>query len=666
DLNGVYAVGLRSQVWRRAAFNKGVRQIAQRDAAFLVDALYRSQSGGFYGWAIDPRTHRPVPELLDGEVPNPDPIVGHFGVLGTSALADMTGEISAGYWMAVESAWRSAQRVNGGWPDTARAGEITPPETVAATAAGLATLYLTQEHAHYLDGLQCAGNAADRNIDAGVSWLARNVERLHDEETFRALFVVQNAASGGGHRYFGNVDWQKMVLDHVIWRQNGDGSFGRESPANPRKIPDTAFALMFLARVRMPVIVNKLDYEQFVSGPKSWNERPRDVANITRWVGWQIERPLNWRTVTLRSSLADWQEAPILWVSGRDMLDLANADVPKLKRYIEAGGLVFGNADGGNKAFADSFKELGQLMFPLYRFRELPQSHVIYTGEQFNAKNWRQPVSLEGMSNGIRELMILAPGDFGRSFQAQAFTGSHEAVPQAFANLCLYATDKSGHVPAESLIVPPSNNSPPTRTTRVARLKYAGNWNPEPAGWPRLADHLRRITHDGTGLSVEPIDLGDGTLLTSGMSIAHLTGTDTLQLAPAQLEELRKFVKQGGTLIVDAAGGSTDFAKSAEAALLQLFPDAGGFPILAASHPVYQSGQRIEKFRYRDAAQRVFGRLNVPRLRAAEIDGRARIFFSAEDISAGLVGQHVDGIVGYTPETALGIMSNILLYSSGE
>jgi hypothetical protein len=34
---------------------------------------------------------------------------------------------------------------------------------------------------------------------------------------------------------------------------------------------------------------------------------------------------------------------------------------------------------------------------------------------------------------------------------------------------------------------------------------------------------------------------------------------------------------------------------------------------------------------------------------------------SREDLSAGLVGEQIDGIVGYTPDTATDIMRNIIL-----
>ena len=40
------------------------------------------------------------------------------------------------------------------------------------------------------------------------------------------------------------------------------------------------------------------------------------------------------------------------------------------------------------------------------------------------------------------------------------------------------------------------------------------------------------------------------------------------------------------------------------------------------------------------------------------------VFFSPEDLTAGLVGQPTDGILGYDPATATDIMRNIVVYAA--
>ena len=65
---------------------------------------------------------------------------------------------------------------------------------------------------------------------------------------------------------------------------------------------------------------------------------------------------------------------------------------------------------------------------------------------------------------------------------------------------------------------------------------------------------------------------------------------------------------------------------------------------------------------YREHAKRVLGSSRAPRLRGIEINGRLAVIYSREDLSAGLVGQAVDGIIGYDPATATALMARILLH----
>ena len=44
------------------------------------------------------------------------------------------------------------------------------------------------------------------------------------------------------------------------------------------------------------------------------------------------------------------------------------------------------------------------------------------------------------------------------------------------------------------------------------------------------------------------------------------------------------------------------------------------------------------------------GQARCPRVRGINVKGRVAVFYSREDLSAGMVGQPVDGITGYTPE----------------
>lgn len=163
-------------------------------------------------------------------------------------------------------------------------------------------------------------------------------------------------------------------------------------------------------------------------------------------------------------------------------------------------------------------------------------------------------------------------------------------------------------------------------------------------------------------------------LLTSAapaFQVASLTGTGPLTLTDEARTEIAAFVNTGGTLIVDAAGGDARFATTARAELAKIFPPPAGQAVgqlLSPQDNAYRlRGVTIEHFSYRSFARgKIDGSLKVPHLRGITIGNRVAVFFSAEDLANGLVGEETDGVIGYRPETATAIMRNILLYAVGD
>jgi hypothetical protein len=420
--------------------------------------------------------------------------------------------------------------------------------------------------------------------------------------------------------------------------------------------------------------MNKLEYELDTHGDKAraanWNQRPRDAANVTNWIGRQLEREVRWQIVNLKSPPEDLHDAPILYLAGNQALTLSDKDTEALRAFAQQGGLILGHADCSNPVFATAFKKLGTKLFPPYEFRELPADHLIYN-EIYPRKKWRNPPRVQGLSNGVRELMILLPaGDPARFWQTGAVLG-HEPVYELMANLFLYATEhRDLRIKPETWLVTPQPNVTPPTTLRVARLSFEGNWNPEPAGWPRLAAILHN--QNAVELKIDTVKLGENKLAaavkpddTQGFRLAHLTATGKVKLRDAQRAELKTFVESGGTLFVDAAGGDPQAAESLEAELAAI---AGVKAVpLPLDSPLYKNlGMPAMDVAYRPfAMKRTLGQIKGPRLRAITVKGRPAIFFSPEDISAGLVGEAMDGIFGYTPDSAVAIARAVVMTAAG-
>lgn len=650
DTSGVYALGVRCQVWLALPQTTDTKRAMAKDAAALRAGLITDGDGkGFYAYNPSQKAW----SLSRAQ----------YAVLGMWAASQAGVEVPKGYWQLIEKAWIDAQDPSGAWAYKAEPTD-EHPITPGITAVGIATLYILQDELHAAESAVPRGNIVNPNIDKGMKWIIDNFSKVATDEKYprdfpySTIFAIERIGLASGLKYFGTIDWYEKGTNWLLGKQYNNGAW----PAEFGNVPSTCFAMLFLSRGRAPNAINKLDYTlPSARKPAPWNQRPRDVANASRWIGRQLERDINWQIVNLASAVEDWFDAPILYVSGSEELALDDPARQKIKLFIEQGGIVLGNADAQSRPFATSFRKLGQDLFPEYEFRELPADHVIYTSQQFSRDKWRSKPSVLALSNDVRELMILLPqGDLARTWQTQTLAGREEHW-QLISNLFLYGADQTNlRRRGESHWVARNDSITAVRKVSLARLKYAGNWDPEPGGWRRLT----ALLHNRNRLDVEvsAVDLGGDSL--DAFKLAHLTGTGGFKLDEPARQKLRAFLDAGGTLLMDAAGGSSEFATAMEREAAALIPDAPVIP-LQRDHPMLKlAGAEIKTFGYRPHAARMLGSLkNEPRLKAIELKGRIAIVLSREDLSAGLVGQPVDGIVGYDPATATEIVSRIVLYA---
>ncbi len=674
EINGTYAIAMRAQLWylmppgKRKEFAEVMKKDREilitnmRGGKSLLGGARRPPAGG--GPMIGPGGVDPNEEFkgfyrYTADDNGYDHSASQFGVLGMWALEQAGMESPNGYWKIVEDAWLKDQdKATGGW-NYGPLFRPMQPITPTMTAAGVATLFITQDYLHMKDALDCKGNISNKAIEAGMKWMTTNFNQVFKSEwPFYALYGVERIGLASGYKYLGTIDWYEIGSDKLVGLQQPDGGWGTAF--------DTSFALLFLVRGRAPVVMNKLEYAIDFHGEKNagtnWNERPRDAANVTRWMSRQFERDLNWQIVNLKGSVDDLHDAPILYITGNQVLNLTAEDEAKLKEFVNQGGLILGNADCGHLGFATSFKKLGAKLFPPGEFKELPAGHIVFNNFYQRSK-WKGGLSVQGLNNGARELMILfASADPSRIWQTGTY-GAREEAWQFLANLYLYMSEKKDfRFKGDTYILKPDANVQASKTAKLARLQYAGNWDPEPGSWKRESAVLHNEAQ--LDLTVETIRLGEGKL--AGYKLAHLTSTNKFKLSDKEREELKAFIAGGGTLIADACGGNGEAANSLETELAAL--STAKIDILKQDHPLYTGlGMPADKIEYRPfASKQHLGGVHGPRLRGAEVNNKLAIIYSPEDLSVGMVGQAVDGIIGYTPASSAALMKAVVVYASGQ
>ena len=646
-IDGTYALAMRCQVWSFLPKSNETRGLIARDARALRDSVkLKGDSEGLFGYYDD----RKAAGRYDHSCSN-------YGVLGLWACAESGALIERSVWQSFEEGWRKHQYEDGSWSyvwHKDRSGTETEP-TASMTSAGVATLFITLEYLHSMDGVNCTGNVSDEHIDRGMKWVAENFNKFTERHPFYTLYNYERIGVASGHKYFGSINWYDVGADYLVRRQGKDGNWG--------SLQDTCFAMLFLNRGRAPVAIAKLNYD--IDGKAgSWNQRPRDVANIVRWTGRQIERDLNFQIVNLKAPVEELLEAPILFISGSDALSFTAEEQEKLRAYVRQGGMIVGNADCGRKAFSESFVKLSEQLFPQYKLRELPENHPVFTEELFRRSNWKAVPEVLALGNGARDFMLLFPSqDPARHWQARLFEGEREAHAQLMTNIVLYAVEKKNlRYKGEVVTIAMNEKVKATKAVKVARLRYDGNWDPEPAGWQRLATVMHN--DQAVTLQTQPVQAGSGAL-SKDFAALHITGTGPIALSEAGKAELKKYIEEGGTLIMDAAGGSSEFGFRAGTLLQEMYPEAQ-LTVLKPDHPAYAAGKTpLVEVAFRPFAHKITGKARLPRLRAIEAKGRVIAFLSPEDLSVGLVGHPVDGITGYEPKSAAATMSHMILYAAG-
>ena len=574
-----------------------------------------------------------------------------YGLLGVWAGAEVGMEVPDSYWKAVEHHWVSSQLRTGEW--SYRRSDQNG--YYAMTCAGVASLLVTHD---YLDVPMRKG-AMGRppysiSLAAGLSWLDQqdngvNIPNPNTHYLGYDLFGIERVGLASGFKYFGSHDWYRELAARIVPLQFANGAWGHEDHGLDCVV-DTAYTLLFLSRGRHPVMMTKLKFDKY------WDNRPRDIANLARFAGKELERPLNWQVVGINHDWSDWFDSPVLYIASQQPPQFKEEDYRRLRSFVLAGGLIFTQADGASAAFNAWVPELAKQIAPDYPLKPLPENSPIYS---IQYKLSPQPALL-GVSNGARLLLIHCPSDLAIHWQDRA-TKTYRWAFELGSNVFLYASGKPElRNRLSSPYLPPAPN-PPADKRSIALLEYAGNSNPEPAAWYRFA----RFMQWETGIGITPQPMPIESLTPNAAPIAALTGTDAIKLSAVQTEALHSYVESGGILLIDSCGGENAFTRSIRDELLpQQFADATEQP-LPPDHPLFKGLSRGQSnaspLRLRPFAIDRLGAL-APQIRLLKL-GRGYILFSPLDLTSGLLGTHTWGILGYEPSSAQTFLKNLVQWS---
>ena len=167
--------------------------------------------------------------------------------------------------------------------------------------------------------------------------LPRRPELRH-RPAVEALLSLRPGAGGTARR----ASASSASTTGTAWAPRSSSTSRTGSPASGkardrgRQVVATSFALLFLAKGRAPVLVNKLRH-----GPRGdWNNDPDDVRNLVAVVSRDWKNLLTWQVVDPAiASVADLLQAPIVFFNGHKVPELNAQAKQNLRDYVEQGGL---------------------------------------------------------------------------------------------------------------------------------------------------------------------------------------------------------------------------------------------------------------------------------------------------------------------------------------
>jgi len=645
-----YTIAMRACAYRAAVAHDAKEYITPLRAD--VRTLIRMLRGGSYGYFDPGRYGRKPHHAWDNSN-------GQYGVLGVWMGLLENIEIPRAYWQRVMDHWKRYQKPDGSWgyrDDATRAGMC---------AAGVASMFVCFDSLRSRDFLRCSLNfETDRDyrvIKKGLDWFDQNFEGSmrgrvplgHGNSIYYYLYGIERIGLASGYKYFGKADWYKIGAERLLREQQGNGRW-----AGPwGDVVSTSYALLFLCRGRNAILFNKLEFAG------DWNNRPRDLAFLTRWLSRKYENTVNWQIVNLRAPITDLHDAPILYISGAKGPKFSKGDLDKLRTFVNQGGTLFSVTECNGAGFKEGMLDAYGKMFPDYKVTQCPPDHPLYT---IYFKLRGRP-RFYVVSNGARVLAVHTDTDLSQSWQGNR-TATAKYAFEAAANVYMYVTDMSRSLRRRGVALWPAKAGfTPKRTVKIARVKYKGNYDPEPLAYGRFAIVMGRETRTRVDVTA-PMPAAQ--VPASGAHLAVLTGTSALTLSETERDALKKFVASGGTLFLDAFGGdppgtkSTGFYKSAAGMLRAMYPGQD-LRRISITSPLYSvDGLKIARVAWRRSTKMRMGGVSSPDLRAIMVNGRAAVILSRHDITAGLLGCPAASVYGYSVRTAFKLMRNISIFAA--
>ncbi len=661
-----YVVSLQTMVLAEAG-RKEDQQRIQRNVDWLI-ATRILDGDRLLGWGYGNRGSHQV-----------DNSNSQYALLGLHAGKTAGAKIERAVWQAIQDFYLRTQQGDHGWIYSP--GRST---TLTMTTAGLCGLLIagmelnTGRETLQVDGTatSCGVYVENRPVANALGWVGRHFRFEVPQGTFYNLYGIERTGRLSGLRFLGDHDWYREGCEFLVHRQRENGSWQESAGRDRSPVISTSFALLFLSKGRMPVLISKL-----VHGPgDDWNNDRHDARNLVEYASRELftRQPLAWQIFDasrvevknqddLMNLVGELLPSPIVYFNGHQAPRFTAVEKALLKQYLEQGGFLLAEACCGRKEFDRGFQALMKELFPDNPLKLLSPEHPIW-----RAHAVVPPRELYGIEFGCKTVVVYSPTDLSCWWESNQFqSGAGQLAFRLGGNIIAYATGleapKPRLTPATVLRSDNEGKKIPRGYLKVAQLRHEGDWQPAPKAMANLMAHLREQAGLDVDLRTEAVRPSHPDLV--DFKFVYMHGRNDFTYSVEEVTNLRATLECGGLLFADACCGKPGFDKAFRALVQRLFPDKK-LERIPPTDDLYSkdlNGTAITTVRCRTEAASGTGpgelRDTAPLLEGIKLENRWVVIYSRYDIGCALERHQSTDCLGHDPASALKLGSAVVLYA---
>jgi len=585
-----------------------------------------------------------------------------FAVLGLAAAERCGVTLPDGVRTRALDHWRRSQNNDGGW------GYTKSNSTLAMTCAGIASLHLLGVP---LDthGDKCGEYKTSKPVARGLERLAAQLQggvgAVAEGHARYSLYALERVGMLLELKTIGGTDWYRLGAEFLL-----------SGPAATGNVADDALALLFLAKGSAPIAMAKWRWRG------DWNN---DRTDVRRWVavaGEELGQKLDCIPARLERLDSPAAKASLILVNGHDTFSASAKELAFLRAFIEAGGVLVGEACCGSETFAASFKDvMTTRLFPdadTARFVPIDENHPACLARHKLAADDVGALALR--TTGCRRLrVLLLTRDISCALDGESVSDAERERAEAVAvNLLAWALQcKSAQRKLDRFELHTESAADDTLTADqvrrtgagstlglhqpLGRVKHRGDWTAD----PNLSAVLAAVATEFPNLP-----RFDGEVRVSAASddlfqcaVLFMNGHDALALEEPEWINLRTYLQNGGFLLAMACCSSVRFDAGFRDLLACTLPNDRLEPI-PADDPIWH-----RPFPCRDTPahgtatyRQQYGEDWGPLL-GIRREGRWIVVYSPVDACCDLQEDLTEDVVGYKKESGALLLENVLAYA---